>query len=484
MAAEKKKKKQLSSFSILFIIIIVLGIITQFLKGQTFTPTIPSGGTEEVSKVVGASLADVVMSPFNGFKDAIEICVFILVLGGFLNIITRTGALEAGIQKVVEKLKGNELVIIPILMFLFSIGGSTYGMAEETIPFYSLLGATMVAAGFDTIVATGTVMLGAGAGVIGSTVNPFATGVAMDALRGINIQPNAGLIIGIGAVLWALTTAFCIFWVMSYAKKVKKDKGSTILSLQEREDMDATFLKEDEQKVQFTGKHKAILWVFAFTFIVMIVSLIPWPDFGIKIFDGWTAFLTGESFGNWYFGDLAMWFFIMSIVISLINRFSEEEIINYFVEGAQDILSVVLIIVVARGVSVLMSETHLDLFILDRAANALGGLSPILFVIGAFVLYLLLSFLIPSTSGLAYVSIPVMGALAHNIGLSADVMVMIFVSGCGIVNLITPTSGVVMGGLQITKVNYSTWTKFMFKPLIVIGVMNLIILIASMMLLS
>lgn len=216
----------------------------------------------------------------------------------------------------------------------------------------------------------------------------------------------------------------------------------------------------------------------------MIVSLIPWPDFGIKVFDGWTAFLTGESFGNWYFGDLAMWFFIMSIVISLINRFSEEEIINYFVEGAQDILSVVLIIVVARGVSVLMSETHLDLFILDRAANALGGLSPILFVIGAFILYLLLSFLIPSTSGLAYVSIPVMGALAHNIGLSADVMVMIFVSGCGIINLITPTSGVVMGGLQITKVNYSTWTKFMFKPIIVIGVMNLIVLIASMMLLS
>lgn len=480
---EKKERKSISSFSILFLIIIALTIISWIFAGQTFSPTIPSGGTEEVSQVIGAKLSDLVMSPFNGFRDAIDICVFILFLGGFLNIVTKTGALEAGIQHIVKKLKGNELILIPILMILFSIGGSTYGMAEETIPFYSLLAITMVASGFDTIVSVGTVMLGSGAGVIGSTVNPFATGVAMDALNSVGIQPNTGTIIVIGLVLWAVTTAYCIFCVMGYAKKVKADKGSTILSLQEQEDMEKSFANSGTQNIEFTGKRKLILMVFGISFAIMVISLIPWGSFNIHIFDGWTAILTGESFGDWYFGDLSMWFFLASIVIALIQGFPEKEIVETFIDGVKDILSVVLIIVVARGASVIMQVTHLDLFILDKSANLLEGFSPILFVIGAYILYLLLSILIPSTSGLAYVSIPVMGALANNIGLNPNVMVMIFTAGCGLVNLITPTSGVVMGGLELSKISYSTWTKFMRKPLIVIGISNLIILIASMLIL-
>ncbi len=482
MAKEKKKRKELSSFSILFIILIVLGVITKLLDGQTFSPQELDG--ETVSRVAGANLSDIVMAPFNGFRDAIEISFFILVLGGFLNVVTQTGALEAGIQHLVKKLKGNELIIIPIMMFLFSIGGSTYGMAEETIPFYSLLTATLVAAGFDTIVAVGTVLLGSGAGVIGSTVNPFSTGVAMDALRSVGIQPNTAAILLIGLVLWLSTTAYAIFVVMKYAKKVKSDKGSTILSLQEQEDMKKHFSSDSSAELEFTQKHKLILVLFAFCFAIMIISLIPWGAFDIHVFDGWTAFLTGNNFGDWYFGDLAMWFFMIGVIVGIVNRFAENKIVDVFIEGCKDMLSVVLIIVVARGVSVLMSVTHLDLFILDRAAGLLQGLSPILFVVGAYVLYLGLSFLIPSTSGLAYVSIPVMGALAKEIGLSPDVMVMIFAAGCGLINLITPTSGVVMGGLAISKVNYSTWTKFMAKPILVFAALNLLTLIISMLIFS
>ena len=474
MKKKQKEKKSLTSFSILFLIIIALTVASWLLAGQPFAPSLPAGQEEMVSQVVGAKFSDFFMAPFNGFRDAIEICVFILCLGGFLNIVTRTGALEAGIQHLVKKLKGNELILIPILMILFSIGGSTYGMAEETIPFYSLLAITMVASGFDTIVAAGTVMLGAGAGVIGSTVNPFATGVAMDALRSIDIAPNNGTILVVGAMLWLVTTAYCIFVVMSYAKKVKADKGSTILSLQEQKEMEEHFVKDTNEALVFTQKHRLILTIFGLSFVIMVVSLIPWGDFDIHVFDGWTAFLTGNSF------DLAMWFFYISIIIALIQGFSEKEIVTNFIDGVKDILSVVLIIVVARGASYIMQTTYLDLFILDRASHLLEGLSPVLFVIGAYILYLLLSFLIPSTSGLAYVSIPIMGALAQSIGLNPNVMVMIFTAGCGLVNLITPTSGVVMGGLELARVNYSTWTRFMRKPLLVIGVSNLLILIFSM----
>ncbi|AIM25005.1 arginine/ornithine antiporter ArcD [Melissococcus plutonius] len=479
---QQKEKKSLSSFSILFIILILLTIVSWIFSGQKFSPTVPAGGTEKVNHVVGARLSDLVMSPFNGFRDAIDICVFVLILGGFLNIVTKTGALEAGIQHVVRRLKGNELVLIPILMFLFSIGGSTYGMSEETIPFYSLLAVTMVASGFDTIVSAATVMLGAGAGVIGSTINPFATGVAMDALKSVHIKPDTSIILMIGVVLWLVTTGYCIFYVMKYARKVKADKGSTILSLQEQEDMDTSFSQPETKEIAFTNKRKLILTIFAFAFAIMVVALIPWESFNVTIFKGWTAFLTGQSFGNWYFGDLAMWFFLISLIISIIYGLTENEIVETFIVGSKDILSVVLIIVVARGASIIMQTTHLDLFILDRSANILQGFSPILFVIGAYILYLFLSILIPSTSGLAYVSIPVMGALANHIGLNASVMIMIFTAGCGLINLITPTSGVVMGGLQMSKIDYSTWMKFMIKPLVIIGISNLIILIISILL--
>ena len=170
-AKEKsKKKRSISSFTILLIILIVLALVTVVMS---------LAGVEGVQ---GATVANVATAPVKGFTDALPVCLFVLILGGFLGIVTETGALDAGIAALVKKLKGNELNLIPILMFIFSIGGTTYGMCEETVPFYLLLAATMVAAGFDSVVGAAVVLLGAGCGVLGSTVNPFAVGaVARDA---------------------------------------------------------------------------------------------------------------------------------------------------------------------------------------------------------------------------------------------------------------------------------------------------------------
>ena len=216
----KKKGVQLSAFSILFLIIIGLALLTWVFP-----------------QVKNASLDTVVMAPFNGFKEAIDVCIFILLLGGFLGVVTKTGALDAGVGSLVKKLKGNETLLIVVLMVLFSIGGTTYGMAEETVAFYVLICSTMVAAGFDTTVGVATIMLGAGVGVLGSTVNPFAVGVALDALKEKGIQYNSGTVILLGAILWITALLAAIFYVLKYANKVKAEKGSTILSLQEQNDM-------------------------------------------------------------------------------------------------------------------------------------------------------------------------------------------------------------------------------------------------------
>lgn len=480
----KKKRGMPSSFTILLALLAIVAVITVIVSGT-------SGGA-----VTAARLSDFCTAPIKGFADALPVCLFVMILGGFLGMMTETGALDNGIAVLVQKLKGNEIMLIPVLMLIFSLGGTTYGMCEETVPFYALLAATMMAAGFDPMVGAATVLLGAGCGCLGSTVNPFAVGAAVDALTGVGIEVNQSIIIGLGAVLWIVTTAMSIFFVMSYAKKVKADKGSTILSMQELKDAEEAHGKaasEVHKEVKLTGRQKGVLIAFAFTFVVMIVGFIPLADLnegvanffdagavydadGNTVVQGWSALITGLPIGQWYFDEASTWFFLMAVLIGIIGGLSEKQIVNTFITGAADMMSVVLVIALARGISVLMANTGLDVYVLDAAANALAGLSGVIFAPMSFLVYFGLSFLIPSTSGMATVSMPIMGPLAVKLGFSPEVMVMIFSSAIGVVNLFTPTSGAIMGGLALAKIEWTTWLKFALKLIVALSVVCAIIL--------
>ena len=480
----KKKRGMPSSFTILLALLAIVAVITVIVSGT-------SGG-----EVTAARLSDFCTAPVKGFADALPVCLFVMILGGFLGMMTETGALDNGIAVLVQKLKGNEIMLIPVLMLIFSLGGTTYGMCEETVPFYALLAATMMAAGFDPMVGAATVLLGAGCGCLGSTVNPFAVGAAVDALTGVDIAVNQSIIIGLGGVLWLVTTVMSIVFVMNYAKKVKADKGSTILSMQELEDAEAAHGKaasEVNKEVKLTGRQKGVLIAFAFTFVVMIVGFIPLADLnegvanffdagavydadGNTVVQGWSALITGLPIGQWYFDEASTWFFLMAILIGIIGGLSEKQIVNTFITGAADMMSVVLVIALARGISVLMASTGLDVYVLDAAANALAGLSGVIFAPMSFLVYFGLSFLIPSTSGMATVSMPIMGPLAVKLGFSPEVMVMIFSAAIGVVNLFTPTSGAIMGGLALAKIEWTTWLKFALKLIVALSVVCAVIL--------
>ena len=480
----KKKRGMPSSFTILLALLAIVAVITVIVSGT-------SGGA-----VTAARLSDFCTAPIKGFADALPVCLFVMILGGFLGMMTETGALDNGIAVLVQKLKGNEIMLIPVLMLIFSLGGTTYGMCEETVPFYALLAATMMAAGFDPMVGAATVLLGAGCGCLGSTVNPFAVGAAVDALTGVDIAVNQSIIIGLGAVLWIVTTAMSIVFVMNYAKKVKADKGSTILSMQELKDAEEAHGKaasEVHKEVKLTGRQKGVLIAFAFTFVVMIVGFIPLEDLnegvanffdagavydadGNTVVQGWSALITGLPIGQWYFDEASTWFFLMAILIGIIGGLSEKQIVNTFITGAADMMSVVLVIALARGISVLMANTGLDVYVLDAAANALAGLSGVVFAPMSFLVYFGLSFLIPSTSGMATVSMPIMGPLAVKLGFSPEVMVMIFSAAIGVVNLFTPTSGAIMGGLALAKIEWTTWLKFALKLIVALSIVCAIIL--------
>ena len=471
---KKKAKTMLSSFSIILILIFGLGILSHLLPNAKFVgDTLVDG-----SGTVGATLSQVLMAPISGFENAVDVGIFIMILGGMLAVVNQTGALETGIKVLVHKLKGKEIWLIPILMTIFSICGTTYGMLEETVGFYVLLAATMMAAGMDPLVGSAIVLLGAGTGCLGSTVNPFATGVALSALPE-GVTANHGLVLLIATFIWLTTLGICILFVMSYAKKVKKDKGSTILSLREQKQAEkkfGNFYKKDEKEVNLTGKQKLTLVLFALTFLVMIIGFIPWGEFDITFFDSFTGWLTGSSLGNWWFYEAALWFLIMSIIIAVINKFGEKGFIDTFVDGADDMIGVILVIAIARGASVLMGQTYLDNYIIYNAADLLSKVPEMLFVPLNYILHIVLSILVPSSSGLATLSTPIIAPLAAQLGYSVEVTIMTLVSANGLVNLITPTCGAIMGGLALAKIEYSTWFRWAFKVVLTIAIANIFVL--------
>lgn len=487
---QAKQKVMISSYTILIIITLLVGLATIVLS-------------RVVPGVTAASVSDILTSPISGFLDGIEVSLFLLLLGGCLGIVNKLGALDAGIAALVRALHGRETVLIAVIMAVFAIMGSTYGFCEETIPFYALLSATLFAAGFDTMVAVSAVLLGAGVGCLGSTVNPFAVGVSISSLKSVGIEANQAVVIGLGLVLTVVSYAIALFFVLRYANKVRRDKGSTILSLQEQKAAEEAYGKEAVATVSvleapaFTGKRKIALALFGLSFVVMICGFIPWEKFGVNIFVAggvydagaeawttmpWSGLLTGHPLGEWYFNDASIWFFIMAIVIGVLGGLRENEIVDGFLNGASEMIGVALMIGLSRAISILMGETGLDQVILHNASAALAGTSALVFGPISYLVYLGLSVVITSTSSLATISMPILGPLAAKLGFPPEVVIAIFCAANGLANLFSPTA-VFLPGLLLARVQYPTWLKWALVPIVTIAVASVIITTGALMIL-
>ena len=448
--AEKKKKRSLNTFLILLAVLLVVSVVTWIANGQTYTGIDEETGEAVEMAVEGATLSDILMAPLNGWHDAGDVIGFVFCLGIFLSILTATGALETGIQVLVRALHGKELVLIWILMFLFSIGGTTYGMGEETVGFYILLAATMVAAGFDPLVGAATVLLGAGTGVLGSTLNPFATGAAV-AAAGVDV--NMATIFVVAIILWLGTFILSALFVTAYAKKVK-----------------------------------GVLIVFALSFVVMILGFIPWGSLNEGIYNalGFTSVITGSQLGDWYFNEAATWFLLMGFVMGFIGLDDKKKFMPCVINGFTDMISVNLVIALARATTVIMTVTGLGSWLVEASITALtaSGLPAPVFGFLDYVLHVGLSFLVPSSSGLAGLSSPIVSPIVAGMGWSVETSIMINVAANGFVNLFTPTCGFIMGGLALARVPWDVWVKWSAKLLAIIAVFSAVVLTIGMMVLS
>ncbi len=524
-----KKFKMPDSFTILFILIFVIGILTWFVPSggydyicadgsnaisyneENICPNNADAKTEiqvaianesevdsnlyntnvtyEYSEKDGMSqgLWQMLMAPIDGFYEAVDIALFVLIVGGYINIVMKSGALMAGIGSLLKKFNGREHLLIPILMILFGIGGTTYGMAEETIAFYLLIVPIFMMAGYDALVGVMVIMLGAGVGVLASTINPFAIGVASSA-AGIGI--GAGIVSR--TVLFIIVEAIAIAFTMRYAKKVKANiQESKVHDLHEK--TKSEMLANQTELQEMETPHKIILGLFALSFLIMILAVIPWSDFNITIFttinDWFNANLvaiTGSAgmaeMGTWWFGEFSMMFLTFAIIIGAYAKakgLMEDTFIDAFIEGTKDLLSVALIIGLARGIAVIMTNGGMDATLLYYGSNILESLGEVPYIIGTFLFYIPMSFLIPSTSGMAGATMPVMAPLGELVyGSNEGIIYTItaYSAASGIVNIITPTSGVVMGGLALAKVPYNRWVKFVMPLLVVLSIVVIIFL--------
>jgi len=482
----KKRFTLPSAYTILFALIILAALATWVVPAGTYDLNDkgePVPGTYHSVKAQPARiLVDSLTAPINGLfgiEDnkgeinyynsgtlfgAIDVALFILVIGGFLGVTMKTGAIQGGIGLLVGRFQGRERWLIVILMTVFAIGGTTFGMAEESLAFYVLVITVMIAAGYDALTGAAVVLLGCGIGVIGSTINPFATGIA----SGIAGVPLSDGLVG-RIVILVLGLAIGIFFVLRYADRVKADPSKSVVFDQKAEN-EARFRTESDAagSPTMTGRQKVILSVFGLAFLLMMYGVIPWEDLGVPLPTLW-----------WWFPEMTASFLLFAIIIGLIGRMKEADLTATFIDGARDLLGVALIIGIARGVTVIMNNGQITDTVLHWAEVGLGDVGEVAFSIVMYGLFLPLSFLIPSSSGLATVAMPIMAPLAGFIGVDEKLVVTAYQSANGLMNLVIPTSAVVMGGLAIARVPYGRYVRWVWPLLVLLTIVVVIVLAVS-----
>jgi uncharacterized ion transporter superfamily protein YfcC len=336
-------------------------------------------------------------------------------------------------------------------------------MAEESLAFYVLIITVMIAAGYDAVVGALVILLGAGIGVLGSTVNPFATGIASGFA---DVSLSDGLVLRL--VILVAGLAIGIWFVSRYAERVRRDPTTSLVydMKEANESHFAATVDEETGAVLLTGTHKVVLGLFGLAFAVMVYGVIPWEDLGIGLPTLW-----------WWFPEMTASFLLFAILIGLVGRMGEGELTSTFVDGARDLLGVALIIGIARGITVVMNNGQITDTVLHWAEEALGDVGEAGFAVVSYALFLPLSFLIPSSSGLATVSMPIMAPLADFAGADRSLVVTAYQSASGLLNLVTPTSAVVMGGLAIARVPYGKYLRFVWPLLIALAVLTTVVLV-------
>lgn len=413
--------------------------IEKFTSGDIYKPIgIPNTYKELPSKPQG--FGALAQAPIKGIIAAADIIFLILIIGGLIGIMNLTGAFDAGIAWLAKILNGKEFILIIVVTVLIAIGGTTFGLAEETMAFYPILIPVFIAARYDAMTGLACVFLGSAIGTMCSTVNPFSTIIASDTA---GISWTTGFTNRVVMLVICLTIT--ILYILQYAKKVKNDPVKSLIYTQKDEIEKLFGLSELNSSIKFTDRLLLITVVFSLCFVVMIV---------------------GVSFLDWWFVEMTTTFLVGSILIGFIGQIRERVFVETFAKGAADLLSVAFIVGIARGITVLMEDGLISDTILYHASTITEGMNKGVFANVMFYIYAGLSFFMPSSSGMAVLTMPIMAPLADTVGIGREVIVDAYNYGMGIFYLINPTA-LILAALAIVKIGFDKWLKFIM-PLVII----------------
>ncbi len=424
--------------------------VNKFIDGSIKKPiAIPD--TFEFIEQSPQGLLSVIMSPIEGIMDTVDIMVFVLILGGIIGLINKTGTFDAGIAALSKRTKGKEFLLVIFVSLLIALGGTTFGLAEETIALYPILMPIFIASGYDAIVCIAAIYMGSSIGTMFSTTNPFSVVIASNAA---GISFNEGLVFRMISLILAMVIT--LIYIYYYGKKVKENPKNSII-YEEMGKIEERFLKDydPENVVPFNWRRILILLVFLAAFPIMI----------------W-----GVSTGVWWFPEMSGLFLTVAIIIIFLSGLPEKEAVNTFLEGAADLIGVVLIIGVARAINIIMDKGMISDTLLFYSSSIIKNMNAGVFAAVQMILFSILGFFVPSSSGLATLSMPIMAPLADTVGISRAVVVTAYNWGQGWMAFITPT-GLILATLEMVDVTYNKWLKFILPLMGIIGVFAIIMLV-------
>ncbi len=425
--------------------------LEKFENGDIFKPvTIPD--TYQRLKSSPQGLVDIIMAPIKGLIETADIIFLVLMIGGLIAVYNKSGVLKIGISSLTRKLKGKEPIMIVLLMLLFVAGGTSFGMAEETIAFYPILIPVFLIAGYDALIPVAVILTGVHIGAMGSTTNPFAVIIASDI---VGVSWTTGLTTRLLALGGGLVASS--WYIIRYATKVKRNPAlSLVLQNQGKSELNYNIAEDTESTLDW--RSSLLLFIFISTFIIMVVGVARY---------------------GWWMEEMAATFLGSAVLSALLMQMKESEFVSTFIAGAADLIGVAMIVGIARGVTIILNDGNITGTILYYSANWIDGMSPFIFLLALMLVYFVLTFFISSSSGLAVVTMPIMGGLGTLANIPPETIVTCYLFGTNLMFMISPTS-IVLPSLSMVKVSYGTWLKFIWPLLVIWAVMDAFLLFADL----
>lgn len=429
-------------------------LFSLLLLAAASTYVIPAGQFDYIEKdgrrVVDASSYHAVPANPAGLDDLLmafplglmtpevaRIIFYIFIVGGAFGVIAATGAIEAGIHLLVRRAGKYQQAVIAALTFLFAFGGGTFGMAEETLPFLPALVLLCRSLGYDSLTAGAVALVGANAGFAAAFLNPFTIIVAQDIA---GLPAYSGLEFRLA--VWAMITTATVIYVARYAARIKRaPEASPVYAI----DQQRPALAANLNHVRLTARQAFVLLLFAAAFVMLILGALRF---------------------EWGILELSALFFALAIVAGPVGGLSFNLTAEKFIEGAASLTGGALVVGLARATLVVLSQAHVIDTIMMGLSDLVRHLPAEISVIGIYLVQVLLSIIVPSASGQAALSIPILAPLSDLVGVTRQTMVLAYQFGDGFTNIFTPTQGYFMAGLALLKIPWNVWVRWLMPLLL------------------